>query len=404
MRGAAAVIAADESQAGPRRRAAVSTPVRVAHVAARLPVGGMENVIATLVRGLPTDAFDCRIWCLEEADALGRELTAAGEPLLELNRTQRRDFGLVRRLVRAARAGAIDVLHCHDELSWFYGILAAMWLPRLAVVTTMHGRRGDISPRHRLEQRLLCRRTDALVSVSAFLRDQLVRDLRLRADKITLIINGVRLDETRGTREAARRALGLDDGHLVVGCVGELSPVKHFDLAVDAFAAVAASTPSARLVLVGDGDCRADLEAQAQARGLGDRIVFAGVRRDVPSLWPAFDVYLCSSRYEGTSLSVLEAMAASRAVVLTAVGGNPALVTDAVSGRLVPSDDAPAMTAALLELLGDPALRQRLGAAARAVVHSRYTIDATLDAYGTAYRRALAARRGTSGAEQNSGS
>ena len=385
--------AAASPPANSRQRSDRAPRLRVAQIAARLPVGGMENVVASLASGLDRKTFETRIWCLEEADELGHELRAAGQPLVEFHRAKRRDLGLIFRLRARARAERIDVLHCHDELSWFYGTLAAALLPKLAVVTTMHGRRRDISRRHMIEQRLLAARTDAVVSVSTYLRDQLVRDLQMPCERITLIINGVRMDPPPISCEAARRLLGLPLEALVVGCVGELSPVKHFDLAIDAFASVAASMPAAHLVLVGNGACRAELEAQGRALGLSDRVHFEGVRRDVPSLWPAFDVYVCSSHYEGTSLSVLEAMAAARAVVLTAVGGNTALVTDRVTGRLVPTDDSAAMSGALIELLRDEELRRTLGANARAVVNRRFSLDATLDAYAALYRRVAAARR-----------
>jgi glycosyltransferase involved in cell wall biosynthesis len=363
--------------------------IRVAHAAARLPVGGMENVVASLVRGLPEAQYSTRIWCLEEADDLGRELRREGRELIEFGRSRRRDLSLIGRLASRLRSDAVDVLHCHDELSWFYGTLAAAAVPRARVVVTMHGRRGDISPRHRLEQRLLARGTRAIVAVSTFLRQQLIDELGLSPDRVTLVMNGVRIGPVDRDPAPARRALGLPTDARVIGCVGELSPVKHFDLAIDAFARIAAFHGDARLLFVGDGACRPALEEQARALGVSDRVHFAGVRRDVPSLWPAFDVYLCSSRYEGTSLSILEAMAAGRAVVATAVGGNPALIGDRDTGRLVPADDAPALAGVLAELLDDSRQRQALGTAAHASAVAKYGLDATLAAYQRVYRTIL---------------
>jgi glycosyltransferase involved in cell wall biosynthesis len=373
---------------------------RVVHVATRLPVGGMENVVASLVEGLPRQRYESGICCLEEADRLGLELRARGAEIVELGRRRRRELGLFFRLANIAAKKRVDILHCHDELSWFYGTVSASLAGVPLVIVTMHGRRFNISTRHLLEQRVLSRRTACVISVSDYLRGQLQEQLRLRSDRLVTIHNGIPLpppvsDEFEVAR--ARHSLGLPVDAVVVGCVGELSRIKNFELAIDAVAEVRRVMPSVRLVLIGDGPCRRRLETKVRDAGLRDGVHFAGLRRDVAQLWPVLDIYVCSSDYEGISLSVLEAMASSRAVIATAVGGNSEIIHHNETGLLVPARDTRALATAILSLVGDAPKRYLLGQQAEALVRSTYAVGKMLDRYDSLYQRLISASRDGNG-------
>ena len=141
-------------------------PARLVHLCARLPVGGMENVVVSLFQHVRRDQYNSAIWCLEEGDVQGRELIAQGEPVVELGKRDGRDAGLFVRIAQRIRRNRIDLLHCHDELSWFYGAIGAKLSGRRSpVVVTMHGRRSNISRRHLCEQRVLAALTSSIVSV-----------------------------------------------------------------------------------------------------------------------------------------------------------------------------------------------------------------------------------------------
>ncbi len=353
----------------------------------------MESVIAALLRHVPAARYDSRAWCLEALDALGCELAAEGRAIETVGRRRRRDVSLFLRLAWRLRAQRIDVLHCHDELSWFYGAVAARLSGRrVPVVMTLHGRRPGISARHRLEQRALAAATSSLVSVSDYLRRQVASELCLPQEAIATVVNGIDLrvgSPGADERLEARARLGLPDDALVVGSVGELSAVKNIDLMLAAAAMARQWLPSLRVLLVGDGAHRARLEERASAVGLRDT-VFAGVRRDVPALLPAFDIYICSSDYEGISLAILEAMARGRAVIATAVGGNPELIRDEFTGVLVPKGDEARLAEAIVRLGGDPAWRERLGRAAQERVCAHHGIARMVNAYVDLYDAVIA--------------
>jgi glycosyltransferase involved in cell wall biosynthesis len=187
---------------------------------------------------------------------------------------------------------------------------------------------------------------------------------------------------TAADRAAARRVLGLPADAFVLGVVARLSPQKAHGVLLRAVAALAPARPALRLVIVGDGEERAALEALAAELGIADRTLFTGVRRDVPGqLLPAFDVSCLSSVHEGVPLTVLESMAAGLPVVATAVGALSDLVTDGVEGFLVPSGDHAALADRLAALADDPALRDLLGARARARAERDFSIARTVQGY-----------------------
>lgn len=356
----------------------------------------MENVVLSLFRRLPSSKYDCSMWCLEDGDVQGREVAARGERYFEFGRSRQRDAGAFVRIARRIRQERIDLLHCHDELTWFYGAIGAMLAASgTRVVVTMHGRRPNISTRHLWEQRALSRATSAIVTVSSFLRDQVLRELKLSTGAVVPIANGIDFEvewPTVTARQVARTALGLAATDIVAGTVGELSPVKNIDLALNAAAIVRRTLPNFRLVLVGTGALREALLERTRVLGLQDHIVFAGLRRDVAMLLAGFDLYVCSSDYEGISLSILEAMARGRAIVATAVGGNPELISIDQTGLTVPRRDADAMAGAILELARDEPRRERLGRLAQARVRERHSIERMIADYDSLYRIVMTRR------------
>src|SRR5262245_34387666 len=250
--------------------------VRVAHLTTRLIVAGMGNVVAHIIGGLPPHRYHSFVWCLEEADMLGQHLKISGYDVIDCLKRRHRDVNLFVRLAMRMRREQIDILHCHDELSWFYGTIGA-WLggiPR--IVVTMHGRRPDISPRHRWEQRLLTRLTTAMVCVSSYLRQQVLDEIRASPHKLVVIPNGMSLGARpyrSGQRKRARDLLGLPANAVVIGWVGRLAAIKNLDLLLDAAAEARASVGTLRVVLIGEGPCRERLSQKAARLHLADAVL-----------------------------------------------------------------------------------------------------------------------------------
>jgi glycosyltransferase involved in cell wall biosynthesis len=271
-------------------------------------------------------------------------------------------------LVRAGRRRQARVLHVHGYAAADFGRLAAR---RLGAALVLHEHFADprLPPYQALADRLLAPLTDRAIAVSASTRDFLVRERHVPAERVRLIWNGAPLDEfaPQGPRRRTliRRELGLPEEAPVIGSIGRLNEQKGHRYLLDAAARVFATIPEARLVLAGDGDQEPALRAQAQALGIAPRVVFAGHRTDVPALLESFDVFCISSTYEGTPLTLFEAMAAAKAIVSTAVDGCREVLEPERTGLLVPARDAEALGQALARALADAELRRSLAEAAR---------------------------------------
>ena len=245
-------------------------------------------------------------------------------------------------LARVMKERQIDVVHCHHYSPYVYGLLATVRHPRVRLVFTEHGRLSDAAPsrKRRIVNPLLARWPARLYAVSADLKRHMVAE-GFPARRLNVIYNGIDAGERpkAAQRQAARQSLGVPQDAFVVGTVGRLDPVKNLPALLRAHAALVAEQPAARLVIVGDGPERGALEAEVQRLGLGATVMLTGYRSDVRAIMPAFDVYANTSTYEGVSLTILEAMAAALPVVATRVGGNPEVVVDHETGRLVASRD-----------------------------------------------------------------
>jgi glycosyltransferase involved in cell wall biosynthesis len=302
-------------------------------------------------------------------------------------------------IVRAGRRRNARVLHVHGYAAADFGRLAAR---RLGAALVLHEHFAD--PRlpgyQALADRVLARLTHRAIAVSASTRDFLVRERHVPADRVRLIWNGAPLDEfaPRGAerRLSVRRELGLPDDARVVGTIGRLNVQKGHRYLLDAAAPVLAAAPDVRLVIAGDGDQAAALRAQADALGLTPRVVFTGHRTDVPALLEAFDVFCISSTYEGTPLTLFEAMAARKAIVSTAVDGCREVLEDGRTGLLVPPRDVEALARALARVLEDRALRGSLAEAAGRE-SARYDIRECVLRMQELYDEVLAERSGSAG-------
>lgn len=259
-----------------------------------------------------------------------------------------------------------SVLHCHQMVSpMTIGIMARLLL-RKPVVINPHrsGPIGDVGiltlrrpVTGRLRFAAARRWGDAFISIAREIHDEL-RGVGIAEDKIWDISNGVSLEHfkplTSEERATLRETLSLPAGRLVV-FTGRLSHAKGLDVLLDAWPQVVAAVPDAQLVLVGAGTIQPDLEAQAQARGVANQVHFIGGRSDVAPYLQAADSFVLPSRTEGLPVSLLEAMACALPCVATTVGGNVEVLSDGVSGRLVPSEDVGALAQAMIESLTDPA-------------------------------------------------
>jgi glycosyltransferase involved in cell wall biosynthesis len=182
---------------------------------------------------------------------------------------------------------------------------------------------------------------------------------------------------------------GITEANLVCGMIAILGTEKDHSTLIKAMPKIIPQYPNTSLLLIGDGPKRAELQDLVHKLGIADKVIFTGNRRDIPQLLATLDVVVLSSFYEGTSITLLEAMAAAKPVVASRVGGNPEVVEDGVTGFLVPPADPDALAFRLSQLLGDEDLRQKMGQAGRQRVEEQFSLSQMVANYERLYNQVL---------------
>jgi glycosyltransferase involved in cell wall biosynthesis len=275
------------------------------------------------------------------------------------------------RLLRRERPGALLL---HDPHAVSAGLVASRLAGRLPLVAV---RRVDF-PLRGAVSRAKYAACDRVIVVSRAIGSVVERG-GVPPERLRLVYEGVPDRRPAPGGEQALAELGVPPAVPVVGNVAALTGHKDQATLVEAMALLRPRRPEVRLVIVGEGELRGALEAQVRERGLADRVVFAGFRRDLDRLLPAFSVFCLSSRLEGLGTSLLDAMAFGLPVVATAAGGIPEAVEDGVTGRVVPPRDPGALAGALAEVLADEERRRALGAAGRRRFLERFTAERMVD-------------------------
>jgi sugar transferase (PEP-CTERM/EpsH1 system associated) len=375
-------------------------PLRLMHVVDILAFGGMEYGVIRLVNRLDPDRFAPMICCLSfKTEEAGRRVDAH-VPVFALGKAPGRDLGIIFKLAALLRRQRVDVVHSHNWRTFLYTWAAAALARVPVVIHGEHGReaRDALPRRRRLLSRWLAYRVTRLATVSESISRELVEEWGVGPERITTIPNGVDLALFGEERDlsALRAELDLGAGDPVVMSIGRLRPVKDYPTLLRGFARARGKVPELKLLIVGadhGGGVPPELQRLVDELQIGGAVRFTGVRSDVPDLLALCDVYVNTSVYEGMSNTILEAMAARRPVIATAVGGSPALVRDQATGYLIPAGDDQALAARLEEVATRPDRCRAMGEAARRYVESAHSMSRMIRSYSDLYRETLARRR-----------
>jgi glycosyltransferase involved in cell wall biosynthesis len=307
----------------------------------------------------------------------------------------------VSRLVREIRRIRPHILHTHTAKAGAVGRAAALVAGDArppVIVHTYHGHvlRGYFDPIRtqffRETERVLARHTTRLIAVGPEVRDDLVALGVAPPEKFSVIRLGIDLESrvvAGGQRAEYRRLLGIPDDRFVVGWIGRMTAIKRVPDVLLSFARLLDLGVDATLCLVGDGPDREAAEEQAKELGIAKHVLSLGYQRDVSPYYALFDALVLPSANEGTPVVAIEALAATRPVVATRVGGVPDVVTEGEDGFLVDVGDVDAIADALAQLARDPALRERMGERGRELVVPRYRVERLVDDVDELYRDLL---------------
>ncbi|MCD4781947.1 MAG: glycosyltransferase [Candidatus Omnitrophica bacterium] len=360
--------------------------VHVLHVILSLEFGGAEKVVTNMIQQMNTDRFTFTICVLDRIGSLGVDLD--DNVRVEcVNRKPGIDMRVPFRLAKLLKQYNPDIVHLHNSTCFFYGVLACRLVGLKNVIVTQHGISQE-SRRITTALRLISGGIKQAVAVSDNIVEYLKNTYHIPRNKISLLINGI--DETLFARDTqlkkeGRKALGLNAGHLVIGHIARLSKEKDQHTLLKAFEKVRQLEPRAKLVIVGDGSLRAELQSLTKLWGLQNDVIFTGVQKNIKLYLNTFDVFALSSIREGTSLTLLEAMATQLPIVATSVGGTPNVVIDGETGILVPAGRPDKLADGLHRLISDPKMCQKMGKAARKRFDDIFTLTRMTRAYSDLY-------------------
>jgi len=383
-----------------RLRAAGHAPL-IAHVLYRLDVGGLENGLVNLVNNLPSTQFRHAIVCLSDYTEFSKRITNPDVALFAIRKPPGNSPRMHYRVWRLLRRLEPCLLHSRNLAALECQITAALaGVP--ARVHSEHGRdMGDLDGRNRVDlgirraMRPLIHRTIAL---SRDLERYLLDTVRVDASRLHQIYNGVDTNRFRPAAERPRLPHAMFDrpDTIVIGTVGRMEPVKDPLNLARAFVRCAQSMPDLRdrlrLVMVGDGSLRAQVEATLNAAGLSGQAWLPGARGGIDEILRGLDIFVLPSLSEGISNTILEAMASGLPIVATRTGGNPELVQDGETGLLPSPGSDDALAQAVMRYVREPGLRASHGARARQVALERYSLGNMVSRYADIYRELLEQR------------
>jgi sugar transferase (PEP-CTERM/EpsH1 system associated) len=372
--------------------------IKVLHVLDSLGIGGMERVVIDVVNGLDPGVFSQTVCCISRKGEATR-LLPSGTACIDLEKGAHADHLMPLKIARVIRAVQPQIVHTQ---SWS-GIDTAIALlfergPRL--VHSEHGRNLPyihFEPlKRRFARRCLYHRADALFAISSEVRAFYCRQTGFSLDRMRVIPNGIdprRIDESTGNPNgrSVRSELGIGDDDYVIGTVSRLDRTKDTITLTRAFAELCRShrEPNLKLLVIGDGEQKADLQKYVDEQRMSRKVIFTGVRYDVPRLLGAMDLFALSSLSEGLPITVLEAMCASLPVVATNVGGLPELVEEGVTGFLVEPKNIGALAERISRFYRGSVRARDFGRAGREKVEREFRLERMLERYTDLYLSVL---------------
>lgn len=356
----------------------------VVHIINNLPVGGAEQFLVQLVGAQQNLGMRPRVLSLAEPNPLAAELPV---PFHCMGRRRLNDPRVIRDLLRELRSQPVDIVHTHLFYADTYGRIAARWRGTPCISTEHSTEAGSLSWRRRLGMKLAVAWTKRIVAVSGAVQQAVCARLSLSPCRVPVIPNGLDLSAYENLPALPRASFGVPEEVLLVGCVGRIVSSKGYDALLQAL--TRPELAKVHVLLVGDGPDQQSLQAMARDLGVFDRTTWLGLRRDVPAILAALDVFAMPSHWEGHSIALLEAMAAGCALLVSDLPEITETTQDAAI-RVTPGS-ADSIARGLQALL-DPERRRRSAESARKQVQ-RFSIERSARAYQTLYNEVLGSTR-----------
>ena len=369
------------------------TKMRVLFVIDQFEIGGAERQLIELCKCLPRDEFDIYVYSVVAGGHLEDEFVQAGATIYPYTRSRKLDYVAITQLTRLIREWDIDIVHSWLWYSNVVTYLATRLAKKVVWIASVHGIHLHFGRWHDRVERMVYRAADHITTISQFNRRILIDEKGVDNDKVTVLYNGIKVQsEPKVADSVSISGLPIKEGNFAIGCVANFGEEKGHSILIKAVAIVVEKMADVRVLLIGDGPLRSQIERDINALSLTQHVHLLGRRDDVLQILPRLDLAVLPSLLEGMPVAILEYMVAGLPVVATRVGGIPEAIEENETGILVAPDDPPQLAEAILSIAEDPVRRAEMGAAAYQRVCDLFTIDRSVTAYKSFYHRCFAQR------------
>jgi len=365
---------------------------RILHIIPNIAIGGAERLVVNLLEAIDKEKFEVAACSLypKSGTALEQELEQHGIPVYYLGKHKGLDLRMIPRLYHLFRIFRPDVVHLHLSVLR-YALIPMVFCGIAGRFHTVHNiAQKEVDAPGKIVHWLAFHIGGVIpVSISYEVAQTVEKVYNVRTP---IIYNGIPTEDFHtmpSVRSSWRKKEGIKDSEIVFLHIGRFSLQKNHRLLIEAFEQVIKECPNGTLFLVGDGKLRTEIEKIVKGKSLEQKIHFLGLRRDIPELLAGCDIFVLSSDWEGVPMTILEAMAAGRPVIATAVGGVPELVEGGVTGLLVPPQDIQALSKAIVRLADDPSLSEAMGEQGRKRAVERFDIKLIVRQYEELYLKVL---------------
>jgi glycosyltransferase involved in cell wall biosynthesis len=367
------------------------TKLKVMHITFDMRIGGTEMVIKNIIEACDTESFDMSLFCIEEPlGPWGEDMRKNGTSIISVARQDGFDFKVISAIRKHLKIYDIDIIHCHQYTPWVYGTLAAIGL-KTKIVFTEHGRfYPDFSSwKRRFINPILARMTDEITAISKATKDALVAYEFIQSSRIKVIYNGIAPLLCSDDSSEVRSKYGISNQTLLLGTIARLDPIKNHPMMLKALRRSLDMKLDVKLMLVGDGEMRQQIEQMINDLALQNHVILTGYEPNPAQLLQAFDLYLLTSFSEGTSMTLLEAMSLSKPCIVTNVGGNPEVIKDQLNGIVIESDSDKALADSIKTLIQNPANIKHMGLEGKNRYQQLFSAIEMSNQYSTLYNAGI---------------
>lgn len=366
---------------------------KILHIVEDLKVGGLEKILASIVLSLDPSKYDPQVWCLTMGGQVADELIKQGVPLRILDLNNYYNPLRIAALARMMKKEKFHIIHTHGYFAGTFGRFAAILAGISVIIAHVHSTYYEYGRRNLLIERFLSCFTDRIICISQAVEKFVTVNEKIRKEKTRLIYNAVTppdklLDDH--LRRKMRASLGLDAETTVIAVVASLTANKGHGILLTAFKEIFLSQPSARLLIVGDGPLREQIEASTRQLMIDQAVVFTGIRKDVFDLLQLSDIFVLPTQIrEGLGVALIEAMAVGLPVIGTNIGGIPEVIEEGENGFLVSPGSSKQLAEAIRMLVDDQALRLGMGNRGRQMYEEKFTMSKMKELVETMYDELL---------------